>query len=253
MPTESFELKRINQPGKIALSMFLISIIIGTASAIIMLGLLMSDQDKGFALPTMEKIKVHYAYPLLVAAMKTNMYEYVADDEEIEIVQNWIADGALKDELFKEEVLPIMKDNCTKCHNKTSTMSKAVPGLPLTSYDSITKFVEPGYTWVKMAKQAHLHLFGIGMFLVLIGFMMAHTSYLNWIKNTLIIVSSIALWIDVLGWWLTKFFVNFSYVIFGAGGTMSGAIILMCFMCLADMWVNVPVIGNGVKQKTDGN
>ena len=248
MKTKSFILKSINQPGKISLSLFLISIIIGTASAIILLGLLMSDKDKGFAIPTMEKIKIHYAYPLLVAAMKTNMYEYVADDEEITIVQKWIKAGAQEDQLFKDEVLPIMKENCTKCHSKTSTMSKAVPGLPLTTYDAVTDYVEPGYTWVKMAKQAHLHLFGIGIFLVIVGFIMAHTSYLNWIKNTLILVSSIALWIDVLGWWLTKFYTNFAYVIFGAGSVMSGSIILMCVMCLIDMWVNVPLITeNGEK------
>ncbi|MBU2648649.1 hypothetical protein KKI24_28330 [bacterium] len=76
----------------------------------------------------------------LVKAMKTNMYEFVADDEEIDLVNKWIQAGQKNDAFFEDEILPIMQDNCTKCHSKTSTMSKAVPEMPLTSHAEILKF-----------------------------------------------------------------------------------------------------------------
>jgi len=76
----------------------------------------------------------------LVKAMKVDMYEFVADDEEIDIVEKWIKGGGEEDQLFKDEVLPILKENCTKCHSKTSTMSKAVPDMPLTTFKEIKQF-----------------------------------------------------------------------------------------------------------------
>lgn len=76
----------------------------------------------------------------LVKAMKIGMYEFVTDDEEIDIVGKWVKDGGLKDQIFEDDVLSIMKENCTKCHSKTSTMSKAVPDLPLTTFEEIKRF-----------------------------------------------------------------------------------------------------------------
>ena len=70
------------------------------------------------------------------------MYEYVADDEEIDIVGKWINNGAKNDAFFKEEVLTIMEYDCQNCHSETSTMSEAAPDKPLTSYEEIIMFIQ---------------------------------------------------------------------------------------------------------------
>jgi hypothetical protein len=82
--------------------------------------------------------------PLLVNSMKTTMYEFVSDDEEIYAVGSWISKGSRNDSEFKEVVLPILKENCTKCHSVTSTMSDAIPDKPLARYAEIIKYIEAG-------------------------------------------------------------------------------------------------------------
>lgn len=78
----------------------------------------------------------------LVKSMKTSMYEYVADDEEIDIVEKWINNGAKNDAFFEEEVLTIMEYDCQNCHSVSSTMSEAAPDIPLTSYEEVIKYTK---------------------------------------------------------------------------------------------------------------
>lgn len=234
-------LKNLNTSAKISLSFFLLSIIIGTVSALIMLGLLLTHQESGFAIPSVENIKIKYHYPQLVSAMKTSMAQYVVDDEDTAAVSKWISSGKTEEE-YKKTVAPIMKAACTGCHNPTSTMTGAMPGLPLTNYKEVVSHANAGYSWVKMAKQAHVHLFGIGTFLVLISFIFAFTSFKPWFRNVVITAGWVALILDVLCWWLTKYELSFAYVIVVAGGTMSTSAIGMCALSMLDLWVKVPFI-----------
>ncbi|MCH8886201.1 MAG: hypothetical protein IIC13_06395 [SAR324 cluster bacterium] len=234
-------LKTLNFSARLAASFFVGSILIGTFSSLIMLGLLLSEAESGFVFPTLEGIRIKYAYPLLVSSMKTSMYEYVADDEDIEIVQQWIDEGT-KEDFFKAKVQPIMKMDCTSCHSKSSTKTKAVPGMPLGRFEEVKAQASAGYTWAKMSRQAHFHLFGIGVFLAILSLMMAYSSYFPWIRNLLISTATIFLWLDVMGWWLTKYLIEFAYVIYFAGAVMSGSILAMAGLVLLDLWLRVPWI-----------
>ena len=232
-------LKDLNFSAKLAASFFVGSVVIGTVSSLIMLGLLLSKEESGFVIPTLEGIRVKYAYPMIVSSMKGSMYEYVVDDEDIETVQRWI-DGGAKKAVFKAEVHPIFKADCTKCHSKSSTLTKAMPSLPLGRFKEALPLTQAGYTWAKMARQAHMHLFGIGLFLAILSLLLAHSSYYPWIRILLISTSTIFLWIDVLGWWLTKYLVEFAYAIYFAGAVMSTSILAMCVLVFLDMWMHVP-------------
>ncbi len=237
----AFTLKNLHTSAKLALSFFLLSIIIGTVSALIMLGLLLEHKESGFAVPSVENIKIHYHYSQIVSAMKTSMNQYVADDADTEAVSAWIASGK-SEEGYTKDIAPIMTQSCVGCHNPTSTMSGAMPSLPLTSYKEVLSHTEAGYSWVKMAKQAHVHLFGIGTFMALVSLIFAFSSFRPWIRNTVITAGWVALILDVLCWWLTKYQLGFAYVIVGAGATMSGSAIGMCGLSLLDLWIRVPFI-----------
>jgi hypothetical protein len=245
-------LKQLNTSAKLALSFFLLSIIIGTISALIMLGLLLTHQKSGFAIPSVENIKIKYHYPALVSAMKTSMYQYVADDADIDTVTKWITSGKSEAD-YEKDIAPIMNTACVSCHNPTSTMTGAMPGLPLTSYAEVVSHSEAGYSWVKMAKQAHVHLFGIGTFLAIVSLIFAFTSFRPWIRSTTIAVAWIALILDVLCWWLTKYQLSFAYVIVGAGAAMSGSAIGMCALSMLDLWIRVPLITDPACEATSGS
>lgn len=84
--------------------------------------------------------------PRIIAAMKTSMYDQVADDEDIDIMAEWIKEGAKNNEFFKKKIYKIIKNDCVNCHSKTSTMTKKVPYIPFASYEDVKKFTKVGPT-----------------------------------------------------------------------------------------------------------
>ena len=87
-------LNTLNLHSKLGISGFLISVILGLLSAATLIGLLYSSSDRGFNLPEIDKVKAKYSESLLVSAMKTSMYQYVTVDEDIDVIDKWIKDGA---------------------------------------------------------------------------------------------------------------------------------------------------------------
>ncbi len=78
--------------------------------------------------------------PPMIVSMKTTMYEYVTDDEDIDKMAQWIKDGSKYDAFFKNEILTMMKNDCTSCHSTSSTMTDSAPDIPLSRYEDIKKF-----------------------------------------------------------------------------------------------------------------
>jgi len=229
-------IQQFNFQAKAAVSLFLLFVITATISSVILLGLELSGQKKGLNIPTIAQIKSKYTTPTLVAAMRGNMYEHVTADEDIDTVNNWIKEGVKKEGKLYEEAAQIIKQDCANCHSKTSKMTKAIPSMPFDTYEQIVSHTDAGYSWSKMSKQAHIHMFGISTFLVLISLLFAYTTYKDSIKNVLIIGSFGAAFLDIFSWWFSKFIPELVYLIFAMGGLMVGSILLMCVLVLANMW-----------------
>lgn len=228
--------------AKIGLSGFLISMILGALSAATLIGLIYSQHESGFQIPDMNKVKAKYSEPMLVGSMKTSMYKHVSEDSDIEIIAKWIDDGAKDDSFFKEEVMYIIAADCQKCHSKSSEMSDAITSMPFTSHEELLNYTEKGYSWTQMAKTAHIHLFGISIFLVIVSLAMSLSSYTGWIKTSLISIGWVGLWLDISSWWLAKFYDLFAYMIAVAGTFEIGVVVIMSVLCLVDIWFKPPSI-----------
>jgi hypothetical protein len=72
--------------------------------------------------------------------MKTTMYEYVTEDEDIDKMAQWIKEGSKYNAFFRDKIIPMMKNDCTNCHNTSSTMTDAAPDIPLSRYEDIKKY-----------------------------------------------------------------------------------------------------------------
>ena len=96
-----------------------------------------------------EKDKTVNTDPRIIVAMKTTMYDQVADDEDIDIMAQWIKQGAKDDDNFKNDIYTIIKNDCTNCHSKTSSMTRKVPYIPFASYEDIKPFTKIGPTNAK--------------------------------------------------------------------------------------------------------
>lgn len=99
---------------------------------------LAADYDSGNA--NAEKKNITDNDPPMIVSMKTTMYEYVTEDEDIDKMAQWIQEGSKYNAFFKNEILPMMKNDCTSCHNTSSTMTDAVPEIPLSRYEDIKKY-----------------------------------------------------------------------------------------------------------------
>ena len=97
--------------------------------------------------------------PDLVRSMKTTMYEFVSEDESIDLVDDWIKQGRSHDR-YLSEIAPLMKEDCSKCHSKSSTMTYAVPDLALQTYEEVSSFSYPGW----QSRQFRINISGLLMF-----------------------------------------------------------------------------------------
>lgn len=126
-----------------------------TAAVIMLMGSLIAA---GFVFPQITRAEeskeeagarireIRATHPRIVAAMKTTMYDQVADDEDIEIMAQWIEQGARNDDSFKNDIYPIIKNDCLNCHSKTSTMTRKAPHIPFKTFEDIKKFTQIGPT-----------------------------------------------------------------------------------------------------------
>lgn len=231
-------IQQLNIQAKMSITLFLLFVIIATLSSIILLGLELTGSKEGINIPTVSQIKSKYTTPALVSAMRGSMYQYVTEDEDIDLVNEWIENGALKEDSNYETVANIVKLDCANCHSKTSTMSKAIPSMPLETYEEIVSHTEAGYSWSKMSKQAHIHMFGIAMFLVIVTFVFAYSTYNETIKSALIIGSFTGALLDIFSWWFSKYYSGLVYLIYGMGGLMVGSILLMSVLIILNIWKN---------------
>ncbi len=101
--------------------------------------------------------------PDVVRSMKTTMYEFVSEDESIDDVMQWINNGMPRDD-FHDIIQPIMKEDCSKCHSASSTMTYAIPSLPLSYYDDVVSLSGNGI----YSRQFRINVCGIVMLLILI-------------------------------------------------------------------------------------
>lgn len=135
-----------------------------------------------------------------------------------------------------------MCSNITSCHSASSTMTDAIPSMPLTSYDEVLATTTRGQPWSKLVVETHTHLFSIGMILLILSLMLAHSNIHLWIKNILILGGFAGLWGDTLFWTLAKFVDFVGFLIPFTGGVMVAAICAMAGIVLLECWVKVPFI-----------
>lgn len=229
-------IQQLNTQAKTAISLFLLFIITATCSSVILLGLELTGEKAGLNMPTIAQIQSKYSSPELVASMRGGMYQHVTADEDIDLVDQWIKDGASREDASYKAVAKVIKLDCANCHSKGSSMSQAMPSIPLETYEQILEHTGAGYSWSKMSKQAHVHMFGIAMFLITLTLIFSYTTYSNGIKNTLILTSFGGAFLDIFSWWFSKYYTGLVYLIYGMGGLMIASILLMSVLILANIW-----------------
>lgn len=229
-------LKNLDPGGRIAVTLFALTLLAALASAEILI-----FHSLGYEL-SVDKVKAKYTGSLLVSAMWGSMYEYVTEDESIVVVERWIAAGATE-EGYDDGVAQVMDEDCTNCHSRTSTMSEAMPSMPLTSYEDTKALTRRGLPPGKLLLQVHVHAFALATILAVLALMFCAADIFGIWKVLGPVVGYAGLWLDSAGWIFGTIGEWAAWLIIIGGGLLAAAIAGMAVVVVIDCWAKVPIIG----------
>lgn len=171
------------------------------------------------------------------AKLEGSMKDKASVDVRASIVE-WVQDGAPEDQ-WEPRIKAKFQQNCVQCHGN-------IPGLPdFSTYQGVLSVskTDQGATIDSLARVSHIHLFGISFIFLFVGFIFSFAIGVpRLLKATIIFIPFAFLIVDVLSWWVTKWYPNFAIVtiVGGFGYTLASAFMLLT--SLYQMWV-MPLMG----------
>lgn len=174
----------------------------------------------------------------LEAKLNGSMKDKASVGVRTKIIQ-WVQNGAPEQE-WQPHVKDLFKANCTQCHGN-------IPGLPDFNKLQVVKQmaeIDKGSSIDSLARVSHIHLFGIAFIFFFVGLVFSLAVGIEtWVKAIIIFTPFVFLIVDVMSWWLVKWYPNFAIltIIGGIGYSMASA--FMILTSLYQMWV-LPYKGN---------
>jgi hypothetical protein len=154
--------------------------------------------------------------------------------KDLATLLEWIREGADK-RSYSDRIQGIVETNCLSCHDGSNPHLSNLDG-----YENIQEVVvqDTGADLHTLVRVSHIHLFGLTFIFFVIGFIFSH-SYLRpvWLKSAIIAIPFAGVIADVLGWYLTKVFAPFAWVVMIAGMFNGLAFAIMWVVSMYQMWI----------------
>lgn len=168
----------------------------------------------------------------LEAAIRGSMAGYIDDNDRNKLVA-WLKDGAEEDH-FEKEIKPIMAKTCLACHSKASGM----PVIDYSTYEGLHQVaqVDTGMSIGSLLRVSHIHLFGISLLLFALGFIFIQSEVNVWFKRFLVLSPMVAVFFDVLSWFLTKWDSHYAIVVIVAGAMLGFSMASQILISLYQLW-----------------
>jgi len=153
--------------------------------------------------------------------------------KDLATMLEWIRAGADK-KAYTAGIETIVSDNCLACHDGSNPHLTNLDG-----YENISTVVaqDTGADLFTLVRVSHIHLFGLTFIFFIVGFIFSH-SYLRpvWLKSAIIIAPFLGVISDVLGWYVTKVFTPFAWVVLIAGAVNGISFAVMWVISMYQMW-----------------
>jgi hypothetical protein len=168
----------------------------------------------------------------LETMLKGPMKAMAPNEVGFELIQ-WARDGAPAEQ-WAAKVEPLIQKYCVTCHNGGSTLPN------FTKLENVQKEaeVDHGASITLLTRVSHIHLFGIAFIFMFVGWIFAMAEFSPRWQIFLIATPFAFLILDILSWWLTKFFPEFAWLTMIGGIGYSLASTVMIFTSLAQMWLS---------------
>ncbi len=168
----------------------------------------------------------------LEAAIRGPMAAYI-EIEDRHVIVEWLKKDAPKED-YPSKIQPILAKTCLQCHSPSSGLK--IPDL--SNYSGIRKVakVDTGESLHTLVKLSHIHLFGIGLVLFILGSIFKLTVLPGWLKYPLIVIPFFAVFVDILSWFLTKWDPVYAYTVVVAGAFLGISLGAQIMISLYQIW-----------------
>lgn len=170
----------------------------------------------------------------LEAAIRGPMAGYLQQSEDRSEIVAWLKDGG-SEKGYNASIRPILGKTCLQCHSPASGLK--VPDL--SSYKGIRAVaeVDTGESLHTLMKLSHIHLFGIGLVALGIGLIFRLAALATWFKAALMVSPFVAIFADILAWFLTKWDPVYAYTVVVAGALLGLAWAGQILISLYQLWL----------------
>jgi len=179
-------------------------------------------------------VRLKYSASPLERALRTTMREYVKNEGDVETLCRWLKSGGERVGYYESSV-PIIHRDCSRCHGKIPTVAGA--GSLYTYADVLPYAITRGIPIRKLSLRSHVHLFGIGLLLLILTMLVNRTSIPNLLKVAISISLFGLLAIDILSQYLAKLNEVFAYIVWISGLLFNVFIVISILIALCDIWV----------------
>jgi hypothetical protein len=154
-------------------------------------------------------------------------------EQDLAAMLDWIHAGADK-RAYSSGIQAIVEENCLSCHDGSNPHLSNLDG-----YENIQAVVaqDTGADLFTLVRVSHIHLFGLTFIFFVMGFIFSH-AYIRplWLKLCVIAAPFFGVSADVLGWYVTKVFPPFAWVVLLAGLVNALSFATMWFVSVYQMW-----------------
>ncbi|WP_455220387.1 hypothetical protein [Kaarinaea lacus] len=170
----------------------------------------------------------------LEAAIRGPMANQLKSIDERNEIVDWLNSGESRSQ-YQKVVRPILQKDCMQCHSPDSGLK--IPDL--SNYQGVMKVakVDTGASIGTLVKLSHIHLFGIGLLLLGVGMIFRYAELQPLLKNIITITPFVAVFVDILAWYLTKWDPVYAYTVVISGALLGLALAAQILIPLWQMWV----------------
>ena len=192
-----------------------------------------ADGEPGLSV---EDIKITYSGSAEITALEKSLRGAMSGmlpQRDLATMLEWIREGGNK-RRYDAEIEAIVEVNCLACHDGSNPHLSNLDG-----YENIAITVEQdtGADLYTLVRVSHIHLFGLTFIFFIMGFIFSH-AYLRpiWLKIAIIALPFAGVIMDVLGWYVTKVFTPFAWVVLVAGVINGLSFAIMWVVSMYQMW-----------------
>lgn len=169
----------------------------------------------------------------LEAAIRGPMAGYLQQLDDRNQIVAWLKGGG-SEKGYNDRIRPILEKTCLQCHSPASGLK--IPDLSTYQGIKLVAEVDTGESLHTLMKLSHIHLFGIGLVALGIGLVFRLAALSVWLKATLMVSPFVAIFADILAWFLTKWDPVYAYTVVAAGALLGLAWVGQILISLYQLW-----------------